>query len=99
MEYEVNVIDTGAVFYSNGIKEITIPNTVNKINSRAFMFSEVIINTSLKKIYIPSSVLYMGESVFNNCPNLVIDIQHQQKPKGWDDSWNPNNLIENWNVN
>ena len=43
---------------------------------------------SLSQITIPSSVLTMGELVFNqNRVDLSISCLVQSKPEGWDDDW------------
>ncbi len=54
--------------------------------------------TSLKEIYIPSSVVTMGPYVFNGCSSdLIINLEVSSIPKGFDENWNHNNLKVNFN--
>lgn len=66
--------EEGQVIYSKDGKtlvtcptagEVSIPNTVTKIEEYAFYY-----NSNLQKIVIPESVTQMGEGAFGNCSNL-----------------------------
>ena len=48
------------------ITEVTLPNTISKINNYALAGCD-----NLNSITIPSSVTSIGESAFNNCSNLT----------------------------
>ncbi len=52
------------------ITDITIPDSVTSIGSRAFESC-----LELKNITIPDSVTSIGDSAFYNCPNLTTDIK------------------------
>lgn len=91
-KYSVTTIDRGAGL-GNWFEEIIIPNSITTIRSRAF--SE---NDKLKKVFIPNNVLYMENNIFDGCTNLIINTQYKEKPDGWDENWNNENLKVNWNV-
>lgn len=90
-EYIVRTIDRGAG-YGNWFEEIIIPNTVNKICAKAFAMNE-----NLKKIYIPSSVIFVEENIFEGSQNVIIKVEHKEKPFNWNEHWNIENLEVYWN--
>lgn len=63
--YGTSRIRWGAFENQNQLTSITIPSSVNEIDTRAFA------NTSLHSITIPSSVKSMGQFVFSDCTGLV----------------------------
>lgn len=91
-EYIVDTIESYAG-YNTTFEEIEIPNSIVKICSNAIK------NEKLKKIFIPISVLYMDEQVFVGCNNLTISTEHLEKPLNWDENWNLENRVVEWNIN
>lgn len=61
----VNVIDDYAFYYSKGVKNIIIPNSVESIGKSAFCRSE------LTNISIPNSVKTIESYAFDDCDNLL----------------------------
>ena len=76
-------------FYSYAGNELTIPNSVIKIEETAFYGS------SLKSVYIPNSVEEIEKWVFAHC-NLTIYVEAINKPEGWDEDWNLENRPVVW---
>ena len=91
-EYVVTTIGSGV---SNNTKyeEIILPDTIIKIESRAFY-----LNDFLKYIYIPESVIYVEEEILLYCPNVVIYTGHKEIPNTWNENWNVNNKVVNLNA-
>lgn len=76
--YEVSAISTGA-FKDSGITSVTIPQTVMRINSKAFegckLLSKVIIEDGVPPLYMSNNYSYSGDSdraegrgLFSSCP-------------------------------
>jgi hypothetical protein len=42
----------------------------------------------IKNIYIPTTVLTIGDDAFYKCPSLTIYTEHESKPSGWSEYWN-----------
>lgn len=75
-------IGDGAFSSLSSLKIANIPSSVNRIGYGVFS------GASLSQITIPSSVLAMGELVFNqNRVDLSINCLAESKPEGWDDDW------------
>jgi hypothetical protein len=72
------------------IKDIIIPNSVQIISEYAFIDSE------LKFVYIPDSVIIVGIGAFEPTPTILVE--HAQKPTGWDTQWSASNTDAHWNV-
>ena len=77
--------------FEDTLEEVNIPATVEIIDDEAFLDCR-----ALKSIRIPSSVEVMGKNVFKGCTNLKIQVDLEEKPSLWDDSWNPDNLEVTW---
>lgn len=60
----IEFITGGAFERCEGLKSVTLPNTLKEIWPMAFMYS------SVEKIIIPDSVEYIGEFAFQNCKDL-----------------------------
>lgn len=70
-----------------GLRSLVIPNQVMNIADEAF-----IDHTVLEKIFVPKSVRYMGNKVFQGCSNLTIYFEGNKIPNTWDKAFNPDNL-------
>lgn len=68
-------------YADNGITELTIPNTVQRIGDRAFMYNE------LTSVTIPSSVKYIGYGAFAWNEGLI-SFKLPDSPKGYTSYWN-----------
>jgi len=66
--YTVNEIDSAAFALCTGLTTVTLPNTIVKIDSSAFVLS------SLQSINIPSSVRYIGSAAFGMTDITTITI-------------------------
>lgn len=71
-------------FECDALTNVYIPISVNKIDSFAFHGC-----INLEKINIPNSVLYVEQMAFVNCNKLKIYVDLPNKPKTWNDNWNP----------
>ncbi|MBR3845819.1 MAG: leucine-rich repeat protein [Clostridia bacterium] len=61
----VTVIGNGAFFDLEGLKSISLPRTVVKIDANAFSGCD-----SLERIELPNGVRYIGDSAFSGCHSL-----------------------------
>ncbi|MBQ6725373.1 MAG: leucine-rich repeat domain-containing protein, partial [Bacteroidales bacterium] len=66
--YTVNEIDSAAFALCSGLTTVTLPNTIVRIDSSAFVLS------SLQSINIPSSVRYIGSAAFGMTDITTITI-------------------------
>lgn len=89
--YGVLIIDDGAFEGKNLQKTIEIPNSVIEIGSLAFA------NNPFLYIIIPSSIVKMGISVFEDCLNLTIYCEASNRPNGWSTLWNSSHNQVVWN--
>jgi hypothetical protein len=51
---------------------------------------------NLRSIYIPSSVITIGDDAFSYCENLTISCQVESKPDSWSLYWNTANCPVEW---
>ena len=84
-------IGYNAFFGCSGLTSITIKNGVTSIDDCAFEGC-----TKLTSIIIPSSVTNIGFHVFYNCDCLTIYCEAENKPNGWNSSWNDGNCPVVW---
>ena len=91
-----NPLWNGASLYINGVemKQVTIPETVTEIKSRAFYGCD-----NITSVYIPATVTSVGEYVFNSCDNLTISCEAWWKPDGWNSYWNNSYRPVKWRCN
>jgi hypothetical protein len=66
---------------------INIPNKVTEIGKNAFDGATGLLSLSAGYLYIPSSVVTMGASVFANISGLTVKCQAASQPSGWDSTW------------
>lgn len=79
-------------FYGcSSLETIRIPYGVEEI-----MDYSIGANPNLKSVIIPKSVNKVGMWAFESCPNLTIYAEASEKPDGWDDNWNPDNIPVVW---
>ena len=88
----IAIADGGFKDYVN-LQKIIIPNSIIDINSNAFFGC-----SALQSIIIPTSVTNIGSNAFSGCNALTIHCicQEEDKPLGWDSSWNPNSRPVIW---
>jgi hypothetical protein len=82
-----------AFFFCISLDEINLPSTVRVIEKEAFLSCR-----SLKTIRIPLSTKIVQDQVFAGCPYLKIGTDHERKPQGWSDQWNPLNRPVKWSI-
>lgn len=79
-------IGNKAFYNCSSLDGIVLPMKLQKVGN------EVFYNTYMQYVYIPSSVLYMGENVFTNEENselkLEIEFRGDKIPSTWSSSWN-----------
>lgn len=63
---DISIIGNYA-FSSTGLRELTLPNGVERIEFGAFWY-----NKSLEKVVIGNKMTYIEDNAFDNCPNLTI---------------------------
>ena len=91
-EYVVTTIGNTAC-YNLKYEEIILPNTITKIESRAFGLNE-----ELKYIYIPNSVIYVEEEILIYSPKVIIYTGYSEIPSTWHQNWNTHNKVVNLNA-
>ena len=69
-------------FGNSAITSVSIPATVNEIDSLAFKNCK-----SLESIHIPASVENIGVEVFEGCDKLFIYVEAPAEPEGWEEDW------------
>ena len=69
-------------FGNSAITSVSIPATVNEIDSLAFKNCK-----SLESIHIPASVENIGVEVFEGCDKLFIYVESPAEPEGWEEDW------------
>ena len=75
-----------AVFSGKEINEIDLPSGLKHIGNYAFSGC-----TNLKEISLGNELEYVGYYAFNGDPNLVIYIDADEIPEGYDKDFNPSN--------
>lgn len=76
--------------------DLIIPETIEDLpvtTIQAYAFKN---QDHIKSIYIPDSVLIIGEHVFQGADSVTIDVQATEKPEGWHEDWNPDGRPVNW---
>lgn len=74
----------GAFMTCAFLESVNLEDCINlkSIGNQAFS------NCAIKEITIPSSVLEMGELIFNhNSVDLLVHCQFSEKPEGWNNNW------------
>lgn len=79
------------VFSYTNLKRVDIPDRVTRIGEYAFCFCK-----GLQAIVIPEFVEEIGKYAFDNCSNLTIYCEAKEKPEGWHEEWNRDNLPVVW---
>lgn len=82
-----------AFFFCISLDEIILPSTVQVIEKEAFLSCR-----SLTTIRIPLSTRIVQEQVFAGCPYLNIETDHERKPNGWSNQWNPSHRPVKWSM-
>lgn len=114
IEAKITELESDSFYYSAG--EVVLPDTCTKIRNRAFIWSKIttidlknvteIENMAfsscwyLTHIYIPSTVAKIGKDIFNGCKEVVIDVECEERPEGWDPEWVHASMADfvNWGV-
>jgi len=84
---EAFAIQSSAFEGLTGLKNITIPDSIEVIGPSAFKGC-----SSLEKIVIPKSVVILEGSAFSDCPNLTIYCEILAPSVQWNPNWNIDNL-------
>ena len=77
-------------FYYRAVTSITLPDGLVCIWDSAFAGND---GLSGKSIFIPGSVLYMGQTIFmySRGMSLTLDCAATYRPDGWSEYWNLKN--------
>ncbi len=104
----VTTIGEHAFQKCESLKELIIPVGLTEIGRNAFTMC-----ISLNEITISSTVEYIGMWAFVGCSNLIINLEFEETPSGWDSEWArweetyingmggknlSDNRVFNWNV-
>lgn len=82
-----------AFYACSSVTEITLSPNVSSIGKFAFAHCK-----KITQIIIPSSLQTLGTSAFAYCDALTnIYCKAEEKPAGWDDTWNSSNATVTWN--
>ncbi len=87
----ITSIGKNAFDYCHSLKELTIPNSVEKIGYQAFYYCD-----NLPVVVIPNSVTTIDDYAFGICQKATIFCCAESKPEGWDENWNSNNRPVVW---
>ena len=89
----VESIGERAFSYCTSLKQVlfTKDSQLQSISNRAFSFC-----TSLLGIELPAGVFNVDENIFINCFNATIYCNADEKPMGWNELWNCDNLPVIW---
>lgn len=77
--------------YGSTLKSIRFSKNLKYINRMAFDNC-----TGLTEVYIPSTVVFIGNYAFMGCSNLVIKCQATSQPSSWQPDWNYSNCPVIW---
>lgn len=99
LDYVVLSDDTVTILGQTATSEaisIDIPETfegfdVTAIGARAFKS-----NGELEDIHIPRSITTIDEAAFKGASITTIYVEAENKPGGWDDDWNPDDVTVKW---
>jgi len=90
----VTKINQYAFAYKEDIAKVQLSSSVKEIGEYAFY------ECALTSVYIPSSVLEIGYSIFSSCDKLTaINCGAASKPAGWDSDWNGSSATVQWGQN
>lgn len=81
------------IYTSYNVNEIIIQEGIKEIKNNAFKGLFFI-----DSIYIPSSVEIVGDSIFEDCGDILIKTSLTSKPTGWSDNWNTSGNQVIWGV-
>ena len=88
----LKIIGAFAFSWCGLLSDVVLPDGVTEIHLNAFAHCR-----SLKSIFIPKSVKIMDSYVFSSCnKDLAIYCETEQKPQGWNKSWNYDNYQVYW---
>ena len=79
-EYRVMSVDTGAFFYCQGVKVLSLPEGLEKIWDYAFC------NSGFMMITLPSTLEMLAASAFNSCDNLIVLRNFSREPLAVEDA-------------
>lgn len=66
----IEIIEDGAFQKCSSLKDVSLPNTLQRIGSSNARFNGAFAYTNIQTIVIPQTVNYIGPYTFYNCPNL-----------------------------
>jgi len=75
------------VFYDSALESVKLPNTVTRIEARAFNSIG-----NLTAIIVPSSVTFVGGYAFSNNPQMTVYICATAQTQNWYRSWAASNI-------
>lgn len=87
----VRILGENAFWGCTALKSVRLNAGLKRIGEAAFNRCE-----GLTEIVIPASVTTIGQRAFWFCKNLTIYAEAEEKPDGWDESWNPDNCPVVW---
>lgn len=85
------ILGENAFWGCTALKSVRLNAGLKRIGEAAFNRCE-----GLTEIVIPASVTTIGQRAFWFCKNLTIYAEAEEKPDGWDESWNPDNCPVIW---
>lgn len=97
--YLLNDTNATIISYVKNESKLIIPSSISVNESKydvVAIGSCAFQNCPLKIVYIPKSIIKIGDSIFNYL--LVICCEDYKKPDNWNDEWNCENTVY-WNTN
>lgn len=90
----ITTIWAAAFKYCTGLTSIVLPPSVTKLAYYVFSYCENL------EVYIPDSVVSVGQNLFDGCYNVTIYCEATSKPTSWTSAWvgATNNPTIVWNA-
>ncbi len=86
-----------AFYYCSALTNVD----TSKCNNLQSIYYSAFAGCNISEIYIPQSVTYMEECIFNHNKSIIVNCEISSKPEGWHEEWSRNysgSITVNWDV-